>query len=459
MSIHLCDSTLVYDGVDATGNLLATMDLPATPNPFTEFVPIGVTFSGTARSVDFAGAANHCAFDNITLGSETPGNDDDLDAPEQLDPVDITPASLVARWRPVPGADRYLIDVGLDENFNTYLDGYEKLDMAQTTQHLLAGLSPNTWYAIRVYAENESGRSPPSRTVWVPTGDNTPYPQNFPPDGPVSRGSVLTFQLFHLFRGTGMAYDAASSDSTVVGSSVDPQGILRLEMLQSGQASITITATDPVTGYTATHLLTLEVVDDHPTVESNTFAEREPWSMRFTQTVEILNTSGMDAVGVRVLFSDLAPGILVENQTGVAEDGRPILDVASLFPADGVLSFNIVYLTTTVSPENQPPTLAFEYILTDYRPPLPDVGTRISRQILLKDGTGRLVIEFESTPGAVYAVEYMNNFPTGTWTEIPLRLRAGANRTQWIDSGPPATLPVEGARVYRVKQILEGGAK
>ena len=39
-------------------------------------------------------------------------------------------------------------------------------------------------------------------------------------------------------------------------------------------------------------------------------------------------------------------------------------------------------------------------------------------------------------------------------SEVPLRLKAGANRTQWIDSGPPATLPVKaGKRFYRVKQI------
>jgi len=68
----------VYDGPNATGNLLAVLDLPATPvNPngtpaYAIWVPIGVSFGGTARSVDFGGAADYIGFDNITFGASTP---------------------------------------------------------------------------------------------------------------------------------------------------------------------------------------------------------------------------------------------------------------------------------------------------------------------------------------------------------------------------------------------------
>jgi hypothetical protein len=70
----------VYDGENATGNLLATLNLPVTPSyggpdpnaPYGTWVPIGVTFPGAARSVDFGGSANYIAFDNITLGRATP---------------------------------------------------------------------------------------------------------------------------------------------------------------------------------------------------------------------------------------------------------------------------------------------------------------------------------------------------------------------------------------------------
>ena len=66
-------SVSVYSGLDGGGSLLASLSLPSTPDPYNVFVPIGVTFAGTAESVIFGGSANYIAFDNITLGSSTPG--------------------------------------------------------------------------------------------------------------------------------------------------------------------------------------------------------------------------------------------------------------------------------------------------------------------------------------------------------------------------------------------------
>jgi len=68
----------VYDGPNATGHVLASLDLPSTPhNPngkpdYAIWVPIGVSFSGVARSVDFGGSADFIVFDNITFGIATP---------------------------------------------------------------------------------------------------------------------------------------------------------------------------------------------------------------------------------------------------------------------------------------------------------------------------------------------------------------------------------------------------
>ena len=76
-------SVRVYDGLNGSGNILATLVLQPNggncsgdPNgtPFCNFTAFGVTFDGVAKSVDFGGVANQIAFDNITLGSSTPGN-------------------------------------------------------------------------------------------------------------------------------------------------------------------------------------------------------------------------------------------------------------------------------------------------------------------------------------------------------------------------------------------------
>ncbi len=86
-------------------------------------------------------------------------------------------------------------------------------------------------------------------------------------------------------------------------------------------------------------------------------------------------------------------------------------------------------------------------------PPLPGEGTVIGSGYALPDG--RYALQFDSIVGRLYAIEYRNNFPQGAWVEVPLRLRATANQTQWIDAGPPATQPPEGIRVYRVKELAE----
>jgi hypothetical protein len=74
-------SIQVFSGVNGTGTLLATLTLPTTPSGpcpgydagFCPFVPIGVTFSGTAESINFGGDANQIVFDDVTFGSSTPG--------------------------------------------------------------------------------------------------------------------------------------------------------------------------------------------------------------------------------------------------------------------------------------------------------------------------------------------------------------------------------------------------
>lgn len=73
----------VYSGLDSTGTVLATLNLPTTldglnlpgclDHDFCPFVPIGITFSGTAESVDFGGSANQIVFDDLTISSAAPG--------------------------------------------------------------------------------------------------------------------------------------------------------------------------------------------------------------------------------------------------------------------------------------------------------------------------------------------------------------------------------------------------
>lgn len=80
-AINLPGIVQVFDGLDATGTILATINLGLTPfngapdptGQFSPFLPIGASFPGTALSIDFGGTSNQIGFDNITFGSATPG--------------------------------------------------------------------------------------------------------------------------------------------------------------------------------------------------------------------------------------------------------------------------------------------------------------------------------------------------------------------------------------------------
>ena len=73
----------------------------------------------------------------------------------------------------------------------------------------------------------------------------------------------------------------------------------------------------------------------------------------------------------------------------------------------------------------------------------------------LKDGG--ILLEFDSVPGHWYQVEYSTDLIT--WRLSPTPIRTGANRTQWIDRGPPGTDSPPSAspvRIYRVKDVTPG---
>jgi hypothetical protein len=72
----------IYDGLNGTGNLLASINLPINYNSggctgdpdglYCNWDPVGVPFTGTAMSVVFSGNADFIGFDDVTFGSVNP---------------------------------------------------------------------------------------------------------------------------------------------------------------------------------------------------------------------------------------------------------------------------------------------------------------------------------------------------------------------------------------------------
>ncbi|MFZ4575230.1 MAG: PEP-CTERM sorting domain-containing protein [Phycisphaerales bacterium] len=69
----------IYDGLNATGNLLGSVNLlpngssSGDPNGlYSNWTLVGVPFAGVARSVSFGGTANFVAYDDVTFGDIVP---------------------------------------------------------------------------------------------------------------------------------------------------------------------------------------------------------------------------------------------------------------------------------------------------------------------------------------------------------------------------------------------------
>ena len=88
-------------------------------------------------------------------------------------PAPVTRSSFMARWKSVPGASGYRLDVSTSPAFDNFVQGYQDVDIGKATGRVVTGLTRGTTYYYRVRAYNDSGSSASSATTNVATEPST----------------------------------------------------------------------------------------------------------------------------------------------------------------------------------------------------------------------------------------------------------------------------------------------
>jgi hypothetical protein len=80
-----------------------------------------------------------------------------------------TRSSFLANWNIASGATGYRLDVSTTGSFDSYVNGYQDLDVGNVTSRIVSGLSPGTKYYYRVRASNALGAISDSNVMTATT--------------------------------------------------------------------------------------------------------------------------------------------------------------------------------------------------------------------------------------------------------------------------------------------------
>lgn len=175
------------------------------------------------------------------------------------------------------------------------------------------------------------------------------------------------------------------------------------------------------------------------------------------QSVLLTNTGTNDAPAVRLVVSGLtkrlanavgtngsSPFVIYYGGAGVSlASGQSVTLLLQYFPRGSFAFTNGQLHAYAVPPPNWTP------------PAVSSTSTNLNISRIVKLDDGRMLIEFPTGTNRIYTVAYSDNAQFSNAMIAPPSIAPSANRTQWIDYGPPTTTDAPtntAARFYRVFQ-------
>jgi hypothetical protein len=155
-----------------------------------------------------------------------------------------------------------------------------------------------------------------------------------------------------------------------------------------------------------------------------------------------------------LIIRHLPDGVEVNNASERRPHGSWVVYVWQAMNPRSTQDILLEYFSANRAPVEIAPQLSTEVVLNppDLSAPAGDAGLAVDRITQLAGGG--IMIEFISTPGLLYQVQYSNDGVT--WQKNLPQIRAASTRTQWTDRGLPRTdshPATQGSRIYRVAAV------
>jgi hypothetical protein len=169
-----------------------------------------------------------------------------------------------------------------------------------------------------------------------------------------------------------------------------------------------------------------------------------------SQRVTITNNNPLPIAGFCLAIKNLPADTKVQNADGKTDEGIPLIFSAAPMEPGMSITLTVEFFIPSRNPNLQPDfQISAVYVVPPGRS-APGGATVESTRVEVLDN-GEVLLEFPSIPGAVYAINYSEDMKS--WHRVSPTLTATANRTQWIDNGPPKTASPPSSvpkRYYRI---------
>jgi len=175
------------------------------------------------------------------------------------------------------------------------------------------------------------------------------------------------------------------------------------------------------------------------------------------QSILVSNVGTNPVAAVRVVVTGLTNQLF--NAVGT-NNGSPFVVYAATLDTNQIVNLLLQFFAMNYFQLSNSQLHAFAVSVPNLTPPAAaavSTNVNITRIIKLTNGSpliiGSMLIEFPSLTNRTYTVVYNNDLSSTNWLIAPPSIIAPANRTQWIDYGPPTTVsapPNSSNRFYRV---------